>query len=358
MLKQYLLDNVSDEDRQTIEQRFLQDDSFYDEMLALEDELYFDYRQNRLSARERAAFERKFLQSAEDREKSDFAAAFLQATAALAEEKAAFESKIVEKSSSASWRHSLAAFFNFSNPAMKYGLAAASVLLLLGAIGFFIQNANEPDEIANLENKQREQRRQEPVAAQKGDRQTQLGRPLENEKPQTPPDENRTRETEAERAQIDKEIDEARRTNQSPQKAFPQPPKNQTQPPVERRSIAALILSPGFFNRSGGQEMSRVTLSPAVKSLQLNLSLKNAGDFGSYRAAIRKVDDGTEIWSSANLKPLEKSDKKFVLLVIPAKNLQRADYEISLSGVSDAGEAEEIANYYFSVAKNGVEKSK
>ncbi|HEX8566642.1 MAG TPA: hypothetical protein VF648_13430 [Pyrinomonadaceae bacterium] len=343
--RRYLLDDVSEEERQAVEERFLQDDDFFDEMLAVEDELYFDYRQDRLSKTGRAVFERKFLRSAEDREKSAFAGAFLQATAKLAEEKASAERKIPESSNFTTWRQSIAAFFSFPNPALQFGFAAVSILLFLGLIGFFIQNARRQDEAANLENSRNEQQ-QEQIIAEKGQQQTQIEQAPETEKSPKVQNENQVREPEI--AKIEPSV------NQPPQKTVPQPPKSQAQPPAQQRSIAALVLSPGMLTRSGGEGINRVTLSPSAKNLQLSLLLKNADDYKNYRAALKTLDEGTQIWASADLKPRRSGKNKSLSFSIPVKNLQTADYEISLNGITETGKIEEITSYYFSIVKSGV----
>lgn len=342
--QRYLLDDVSEEERQEIEERFLQDDDFFDEMLAVEDELYFDYRQDRLSKTGRAVFERKFLRSAEDREKSAFADAFLRATAELAQEKAAAERTIPEFSKSSPWRQSIAAFFNFSNPALQFGFAAVSILLFLGLIGFFIQNARRQDETANLENSRNEQQ-QEQIIAEKN-QQSQIERAPEIEKSPTEQNENQVEEPEIAKTEP--------RVNQPSQKTVPQPPKSPAQPPAQQRSIVALVLSPGTLTRGGGEGMNRVTLLPSVKNLQLSLLLKNADDYKNYRAALKTLDEGTQIWADADLKPRRNGKSKNLTFSIPAKNLQTADYEISLNGITDTGKTEEITSYYFSVVKSGV----
>jgi|GEM_PF-1663503 len=342
--QRYLLDDVSEEERQAIEERFLQDDDFFDEMLAVEDELYFDYRQDRLSTGERAVFERKFLRSAEDREKSAFADVFLQATAELTDEKDAAKRKIPEFSNSQTWRQSIAAFFSFSNPALQFGFATVSILFFLGLIGFFIQNARRQDETANLENSRNEQQ-QGQIIAEKGQQQTQIGQEPGIEKSPTEQNENQVRESEIAKTEP--------RVNQSPQKTVPQPPKSPTQQPAQQRSIVALVLSPGMLTRSSGEGMSRVTLSPSAKNLQLSLLLKNA-DYKHYRVALKTLNEGTQIWASADLKSQGSGKNKSLAFSIPAKNLQTADYEISLNGITETGKTEEITSYYFSVVKSAV----
>ncbi len=350
MLRRYLLDDVSDEEQREIEERFFEDDSFFDEMNALEDELFFDYKQNRLNAKENAAFEQKFLNTPQDREKAAFAEAFLQSTEELAEEKATVPRKIVEDSP-ASWRQSIAAFFSFSNPALQFGFAAASVLLLLGMVGLFVQNSRLRDEMAGLQNNQAEERQeQEQIIAEKQQQFTELERRLADEKLQTGQNEQRIQEIEARRTRLEQEIAEMRRRVKQPSPSpVSQPPKSPVSQP--QRSVVALVLSPGLFTRSGGEGMSRVKLSSSVKNLQLRLLLKGEENYKGYRATLKTVDEGNEVWTSSELKARGKGAKKSISLNIPAKILQRADYELSLVGITANGETEEITGYYFSVLK-------
>ena len=45
LLTRYLLGNLSEEDRLQVEGKFLSDDRSYERILALEDELFYDYAQ-------------------------------------------------------------------------------------------------------------------------------------------------------------------------------------------------------------------------------------------------------------------------------------------------------------------------
>ncbi len=353
MVRRYLLDEMSDEERQTVEEKFLKDDNFFDEMVAFEDELYYDYQQNRLTARERSIFEQKFLQSRQDIERSEFANAFLETTAEIAGEKI----KTKEDTASVSWWQSIAGFFNFSGSMMQYGMAAAVLLLTLGVIGLFIQNSRLQNEMAGLQNKQaQEKQEQEKILAEKQRQQTELEKQqseleqrLAQEKSNSEQNEKRIQEIEAERTRLAGEIAETRRRiNQ-----IPQNPANSQKTPVSQPQpwLATLILLPGEFNRSNGEGMRRVNISPSVKNLQLRLLLKNKEDYKSYQTTVRGIGQGFVAWKSADLKPGGKGAKKSLLINLPAKNLQRMDYELTLLGVNEDGRTEEITSYYFSVVK-------
>ena len=350
MLRRYLLDDVSDDERQEIEERFLQDDSLFDEMVALEDELHYEYRQNQLNAREQYHFERKFLQSAQEKEKSAFAGAFLQATAQFAEAKTPAARKIAEDAPVSLWQ-SIAEFFSFSGSTLSYGLSAAVVLLAFG-LGFTLfKNAQLNREVASLEtNRAAEQREQERIIAEKQQWQSELEKQITDEKLQGEQNEKRIQEIESEREKLRQEIAEARRrVNQPSSNPIPQTTKSPTtqSPP----SFIALALSPGSFTRENGEAMKQIRLAPAIKSLQLRLLSEIGVDFKSYRATLKTLDESVEIWKSGDLQIRGTGAKKSFSITIPAKLLQRADYEISLVGINASGETEEITNYYFSVLK-------
>ena len=66
-LVRYLLGDVSEEDAQRLEAGYLEDDPRFLDLLAAEDELFFDYAQGALSDGDRRRFERRFLQDEEGR---------------------------------------------------------------------------------------------------------------------------------------------------------------------------------------------------------------------------------------------------------------------------------------------------
>ena len=77
-LRRYLLGAVAEEERARIEADALRDDGRYEELLAVEDELFHEYAQGGLSDVERRQFEERFLATPEGRERLDRARALLQ----------------------------------------------------------------------------------------------------------------------------------------------------------------------------------------------------------------------------------------------------------------------------------------
>src|SRR5215470_4691265 len=63
LLTQYLLGSLPEEQQLQVEEEFLSDDQRYEQLLALENELFYDYAQNKLSPDEREQFKKQFLSS-------------------------------------------------------------------------------------------------------------------------------------------------------------------------------------------------------------------------------------------------------------------------------------------------------
>src|SRR5262247_2329359 len=75
LLIRYLLGNLPEEQRLQIEGEFLSDDQRYERLLALENELFYDYAQNKLAPGEREQFEKRFLTSEQNRKRATIASA-------------------------------------------------------------------------------------------------------------------------------------------------------------------------------------------------------------------------------------------------------------------------------------------
>src|SRR5687767_2501897 len=77
LLVRYLLDQVSDEERTEVEERFVADESFYRHLLLIEEELRSAYASGALPAEERRQFEQRFLIFEDEREKVEFEQALI-----------------------------------------------------------------------------------------------------------------------------------------------------------------------------------------------------------------------------------------------------------------------------------------
>lgn len=322
LLRSYLLDEMSDEEQLTIEEKFLTDDSLFDELNALEDELYYDYKQGNLSSKEKIAFEKKFLSTPEDLQKADFAETFLQITDEVSREKTAL-----------TFWQSIAAFFTFSNPSFRLGTAAVSLLILF-LVGFFLLSdfnrkpdvADVPEvkeiptpiptpiENSNLIDKQKEQ--------------VELQKKLDEEKQKREQDANKINELEKQKERIQQEI-EANRN-----KKIEAPPQ---------KTFIALILSPVGINRGSGAKTAKINLSPEIKTVNFTLPIKKDFQEESFKIIVRNIDSGATVQNS----PTKIGRKPSVSLSLSAQKLPRGAYEVVLI----SADGEELDSYYFNVEK-------
>lgn len=130
-IKYYILGTLEQEKRQEIEERFLTDNDYFNEILKIEDELMDEYINGGLSAEDRERFEQQFLTISENRQKLNFAMA-LNRYVKTAESNQALESdnNAEEK---IPYKRSPFSILRTTNPIPKYVFIAASILLVCAA---------------------------------------------------------------------------------------------------------------------------------------------------------------------------------------------------------------------------------
>ena len=77
-IRQYLLGHTSGEEREQLEERFISDPEYNEEMLAIENELIEDYLANALSDEDRKSFTEHFLSTPQQIQKLKIAEALHQ----------------------------------------------------------------------------------------------------------------------------------------------------------------------------------------------------------------------------------------------------------------------------------------
>lgn len=336
-LTRYLLGDMTNEERERVEERFLQDDSYFEEMLALEDELMYEYKRGNLTAKEEQLFEKRFLSTKQDKQKSVFADAFLKTIDGLATTKQEETKAAVVAAPIPFWK-SLSAFFSFQSSALQLGMTAAMFLLLLGSAWLFVKNNQLKNDVATLKEQTEDQNRLKQEIEDKQRQKEELEIQLAKEKGQSELNQEQIRKLEEERTRLEKEIQD-RRNQQTPK----------TSPPQNRTSVFATLI-PGLV-RSGSTEMQSVRLTESTRLLSLQLKLKPAFEYMSYQATLRNIENDAEVWKSHLLKARGNGKNKTVSFQLPVNNLQNAQYEISLEGINENGTREQIDDYYFRVVK-------
>jgi len=323
----YLLGELLEEEQLRLEERFFTDDETYQQVLALEDELMYDYAAGGLSPEQRLKFERRFLNSPQSRRKAELAGAVLD-KAAEAWARSAPAPALATEERRSLWQ-SLTSFFSFQNPLqnswMQFSLAAASALLLVGASWLFFQTLRLNSQVERLETARATQEQQlAREAAEERTRREQLTEQLESER--------RTR------ARLEQEMakQQAQAARDRDNQLFP--------------SFLSFTLAPGLVRDGDGPK--RLLIPANAGSLRLQLDLMRPGDYRGYRTALRReTPDGPEVWSQDVPRAGSAASSRTVVANLPAKLLPPGVYVLVLSGRTGGGEVEEIDEYYFTVVK-------
>ena len=310
LMSKYLLGDLSEDDRLQVEERFLRDPAYLEQLQALEAELNDDYVRGELTEREREQFAQRSSASPEWRRRVGFAKALItgdeSATATTAPAK-------VSPAPPPRWR-SLLPQLRLPKPALTWALAAA--FLVMSAAGSWL--VLETSRLrAQLEQMQAERKA--------GEQQAQALRQQAAEQ--------RARNDQL-AAQLQREQDQQRQW--LAEAGRPQP------------HLLSFILAPGLGR--GADESTKLLVPPEVQTVRLRLYLEGAGEYQSYRAELHTSADKL-IWSRDRLRAQPIRTGKAVVLSLPASLLTTGEYEVRLKGAVSREQIEEIGDYFFSVSK-------
>jgi hypothetical protein len=228
-----------------------------------------------------------------------------------------------------SWWQSLLALVKTAAPALQFSLAAAALAVALGGAWLIAETARLRSRVEQLQAERvaQGQEWQQEVAAER-----------------------------ARRAELEQEL--AKRQGQLVQEAAKQPPALGLAPPQlaqrgaqrPRPGFFALVLTPGLSRdpEEPGGGPKRVRIPPGAAWLRLQLEIRRAGNYPSYRAALQTAE-GDEIWSQSLLRAKTTGSGRTVALNLPAGLFTRGDYLLTLTGVTADQASEEVGDYYFSV---------
>jgi hypothetical protein len=320
LMVSYLLGEAPEAEQLRLEERFFTDDDYYEQLLALEDELRYDYAAGALTTEQRAKFERRFLASPQARQRAALAEAVLGAVAGN-QPPPVRTPVIPEAAQRDSLWGTVLAFFSFQNPVWQFSLAATAALLLIGASWLFYETVRLRSQVQQLETARasQEQQRAQQTAADRARAQALTGE-LERERQQ--------------RAQLEQEL--------AKQKA------ERERQPSPSASVLSFILAPGLVRDVDGPK--RLTIPPSVNQVRLQLTLKRPGAYRSYRVVLQTLD-GAELWQQNLPSTRPQTAGQSVTVNLPAKLVPPGDYVLALKGRAAGGELEELDEYYFSTVR-------
>lgn len=315
LLVRYLLGQLSEDEQSRVEERFINDSEYYEQLLLVEDELRCAYAKGTLARAEREQFEKRFLIFPDECKKVELAKAMISELSSIAVEERT--EPLTARGEERNWRERLLAAAGFRSSMMRFAMAAFAVVILLAFAWMAFETSRLRGKVSQLESRQttREQEIEQQSAEQRS-RVEQLNRELEEER-------NRRAVLEQEIAQL--------REQASPDDAL--------QP-----SIISLILAPSRI-RSGG-ETKKITISDNSAQVRLLLNIGGKSAYRNYQAVILN-SEGAQVWSRRGLR----ARQRIVVLTVPARLLKEDDYEINLKGLTETGDLERVGDYYFTALK-------
>ena len=309
---QYLLGELSEDERTRLEQEYFGDDEFFGQLLVAEGELIDAYVRGELGGRKRERFEARFMSSPRQRERVEIARALVE----CATRSSVAVLPDAERREPTRWRQSLFGLTGVNNWAIRLALAAAVLVIVVGGLWFILETARLRNQVEQIQAERaeilkREQELHQRIAEQ-GANSERLAAELQRER--------------SERELLEQE------TARAQQSAL---------------NTVAFTLIPGLVR--GADEPRKLIIPRGAELVRINLDFEQ-GDYKNYRAVLETVD-GKRILRSGPLITRSNKSGKIVTLELPARLLTKGDYIVMLSGVSAGGNLEPVDEYYLDVVK-------
>lgn len=300
LAKRFLLGNLSESERVKIEDGFLEQDDFYQELLVAEDDLIDAYVRGELPAHERALFEQRRLTSPHSRERVEFARTLFESVSA-----SSVLGPVPDRP--ASWWSFGAGGLLIRRPAIGLAFAAVLLVLMLAGLWFGLDRW-----------------RIRPAPEQAKGIQPMPITPPESPAPIRPAEEPHV----------------ARNEERPPAKETPT-----VRPPV-LPVIATFALLPGLARGSSGA--GALVLPAGATEVRLRLVLEGEA-YKTYRAVL-STPEGRRV-SSRDVTNGPAAKSANLTLTFPAELFSSGDYVLDLSGANTPGNWESVADYSFRIVK-------
>lgn len=313
----YLYNEIADTERDALEERLFTNDDFSLFAESAENDLVDEYVRGEMSFAEKQRFEKNYLISENRREK--VRAANILQTKLFNEKQAKMPVNISPQVSV--WQ-SLAEFFRVPSFAFAGGLALILLTVLVGGWFLLRQTPNQP-EIVRDENTNRQTPIPSPQNLPKNDISENTNKPETNvNKP----------------ANIENKATEKKNlpTNEKPDK----PTEIAPQPRVFAATLLPML-------RSG--ERSALNIPKNAETVSLRVVHDNQKTFAKYRAEIR--DQNGKVIVTREFPVNEKTLSRPLNLSVKNSALSAGSYELTLRGISNENQTEEIKFYNFTVNK-------
>lgn len=302
-IRRYLMDELSEQEREEFEQRLFADDELFREVQTAEMALIDRFVRSAMSPAEQRLMEREFLVTPERRARVAEARIFHQELEEL-RQPAVLKVKV-------SWWTKLFSGWNVSLPQIQYA-AAALVIVLTAAVAWLVYDRNQTQRELTLARAEADTRIREQIAA----KEKELNQRLEQQ--QT--DEAETLSAlQQEIEQLQQQLAEAKR--QQPQLA-----KTLRPPDSERPSVIETIPFKSLTAAGAGMPII-ITVEEGTKVVNLQIPVDEL-DRNSFKVTITK---GTEVVLVVeDVKARRIGGTNNVSISVPANSLEEGHYEVSV----------------------------
>ena len=336
LIVQYLLGELTEEQQVEIEDHAFQDQQYMQNILAVESDLIDEYVRGEIPPEQLRKFERHFLASDQRLRKVEFA----RSLAVVASESEAPETaRPLDAITPVTRQPSRFAFLRaFSirafKPAVAFSLAAAALVLVIGATLLIRDGLRLRAELGQLraerQSQEARQRELEERIATERVRGDELAARLEQERQEV------------------QEAQEAREAREAAARALERIRQERGAPAAPPTALVALNLAPGLSRGSNIQP--KLLISPAVRTVRLQVGIEPGDDYKGFAVELR-TQEGRPILSRENLSPRARHAGRAIVLNLPASLLAAGRYELSLKGTNAGGTTDDIGYYYFEVLK-------
>jgi hypothetical protein len=299
LLVNYLLGKLTEEEQVRVEDRAFADRDYVGAMDAAEADLIDAWVSGELPPADRRAFERRFLTSPQRLGKVEFARALARVTSEA-------EPVAVRVPKPPAWRSWLEPV-RLWNPALRLAGAAIAVVCVAGGTWLVIENESMRSRVSALEAQRREL-------------------------------ELRTNGLKQELSQSQSRADGlAAQAQNRPSSEAPRTPL-----------VASLVLMGGVSR--GESRVEQLVLDRGAQIAQIKIQLEDRDDYPRFRAELR-TRNGKEILSLGDLTRRRSGEGFMVSMDLPASTLTTGEYELTLKGVRDGQDPQDIGFYYFRAVK-------
>ena len=336
----YLLGEVSDSERELLEAEYFSDDEAFQKMVSAEDDLVDAYARGALSTKDRRLFEKRFLNSADARERLQFARTLAGAVAepspvVASERVVSIQPVLNDKPQPGFW----ATLWNRS-PALSFAVVMLAIVLIGGNTALLVERRNTRNEMEALR-AERDRLTQQAAALQKT---------IESEQVRSNESAAQIKSLQEQLAQANDRRPEGSEGSKSPDNktnVIPEQNDPRFRDTVAQNRQNEFTVYPGAVRSSGGNT-NRFTISKAQRSISLRLVVENPVAGESYRASIENAD-GAPVKSFDSLKAT--SENVINLPRMPATELPSGVYVITLQGKQPDGSFRKVADYTFNLVR-------